>query len=98
VLSPRRDHQVGLHRRDAVLRMPMVDPEKKEIVERVARRGGRASSPCIRLCKAMKRPRKSCGSCPVKTYRVHPVFVCVRVCVPSSELATVTVSECRRRR
>ena len=32
----------------------VIDPVKQDTMELVMRRGGRASSPCIRLCNAMK--------------------------------------------
>jgi len=38
-----------------MLRMPtVIDPVKQDIMELVMRQGGRGSSPCIRLCNAMK--------------------------------------------
>uniref|UniRef100_A0A0A9CNH7 Uncharacterized protein n=1 Tax=Arundo donax TaxID=35708 RepID=A0A0A9CNH7_ARUDO len=71
--------------------MPMVDPEKKEIVELVVQRGVRAPSPCIRLCNGMRTTQKSCASWGRKTVCVHRVFFQF-ACVRSSARSPFTTS------
>ena len=95
VPSPRRNRRVGLPRRDVALRMFTVsDPVKQEIVELVMRRGGRASSPCIPLCNAMKKSKKKLRQLRSANLLCSSSFACVRSSVHA--LAAVTALSRRR--